>query len=100
MEHSKCYKCGRECPPDNDASIFDAILLDEPLAVLYSHACHLLPVYAENGVQLCIGSPSRAQYIEGQARDQRPEYAYKNEQEEPHRVAYTELLRQANTALK
>lgn len=46
-----------------------------------------MPVF-ENGIQICEGSPSRAQYIEGQPRDSRAPYAYRPEWEQRYRDAY------------
>lgn len=82
-----CYKCGRDVPPGNDASFFDAFLTRKPAIIMFSRPCHLLHI-KEGGVVVCPGSPSRAQYIEGQPRDPRPEYAYKEECEALYRKAY------------
>ncbi len=86
-----CCKCGGHVPPSNDVAYFDAILTRQPLLPLTYAFCHLLPVYDEKGNQLCVGSHSRAQYLEGQPRDPRPEYAYKPEREQQFREAYEKL---------
>lgn len=59
--------------------------------LVFAQSRHLLPVQ-EGGRVVCEGSPSRAQYLEGQPRDRRPQYAYDPKLEEPTRTAYTTLL--------
>ncbi len=84
-----CDKCGRTVAHENDANAFDAHL-GQGLALLSSIHRHLLPVI-EDGVAVCEGSPSRAQYLEGQMRDKRTSYHYQQEYEERFRAAYDEM---------
>ena len=54
---------------------------------------HLLPVI-QDGVVLCEGSPTRAQFLERQPRDTRagsPRLDYTEELEEPVRAAYQRM---------
>lgn len=78
---SKCDKCGKEVPMNNDATVVDSVLYGAPVIVFASRARHFLPT------EDCEGSPSRAQYIEGQPRDTRG-YAYLPEWEERVRAAF------------
>ena len=86
---SNCDKCGRDVHPTNDVICFE--LLKGNSRVLGATSRHLLP-HKEEGVVVCPGSPSRAQYLEGQPRDPRPEYPYVLEAEEEERAAYAQLL--------
>jgi len=79
-----CDKCGKEVCPTNDATIFEAILTLNNNVILVNQARHLLP---EGN---CPGSPSRAQYLEGQPRD--PRYPYLEKNEIPYREAFKKLL--------
>jgi len=92
VDMNMCDKCQRRVSPDNDCARFDW-LLGAALAFM-SQSRHLLPV-VENGVVVCGGSPSRAQYIDGQPRDPRPEWSYMPEREAPYRAAYDQLLADA-----
>jgi hypothetical protein len=83
-----CDRCGRPVANSNNVLLFD--WARNPILSLFAPFRHLLPVI-ENGEQVCAGSPSRAQYLEGQPRDTRPEYAYDPAQEIPHREAYIRL---------
>lgn len=87
-----CDRCGLEVPPENDSILFSEtrrLLMKYGLTVpevqvpradliavaevLRTHRTrHLLPVI-DGGTVVCGGSPSRAQYLEGQPRDTRPE---------------------------
>lgn len=80
-----CDKCGELVPPENNALSLDMILNAKSLGLVFMGARHLLPT--EN----CPGSPSRAQYLEGQPRDTRPEYPYIEGAEPIVRAAYREL---------
>jgi hypothetical protein len=64
-----CDKCGRPVGPRNDAVRLQFVLqtghLPHPIDQLVYGARHLLPIGG------CEGSPSRAQYLEGQPRDTR-----------------------------
>ncbi len=61
----KCDKCGQNVPCDNDATIVWAELKGQGAFAFFFKPRHFLP----SGK--CPGSPSRAQYIEGQPRDNR-----------------------------
>lgn len=84
-----CDKCGRNVPRNNDASVLASIVSGNPAMLLFAHARHLLPVH-EDGEEVCEGSPSRAQYLEGQPRDTRG-YTYHEEYEPLIRAAYEML---------
>mgnify|MGYP000906795837 CR=1 FL=1 len=71
MDAFSCDKCGGDVPASNDASMFDAYATENPLMIL-NGSRHLFPVEDPvTGEQLCEGSPSRVQYLEGQPRDER-----------------------------
>lgn len=89
-----CDKCRRPVPMNNDAVNLDSIVSGEPMIMLFAGSRHLLPII-EDGQVVCEGSPSRAQYIEGQARDKRPEYPYRPEYEGRIRVAYAQMQQEA-----
>jgi len=82
-----CDKCKTPVSPANDATLFEAIRSDDPFFA-FAISRHLLPVVIDD-VQVCPGSPSRAQYLEGQPRDSR--YPYRDELERPSRDAYAAL---------
>ncbi len=91
---SNCDKCGKKVLPENDMIHF-LIILGEKMGettfgLLGANPRHLLP---EGG---CQGSPSRAQYIEGQPRDTRG-YGYYKKLESMHREAYAELLKKKDS---
>ena len=67
-----CDKCGRMVIAGENAAIYDSLLHNKPTIATSGWARHLFPVF-ENGKQVCVGSPSRLQYIEGQPRDMRKE---------------------------
>ena len=91
-----CDKCGLHVPANNDVVQFDMALaymeghFDAILAMMCGLPRHLLPV-VENGVVLCEGSPSRAQYLEGQQPDSRLAYAYRPENEARYRQIYDKM---------
>ena len=87
-----CDKCGRAVPYENDATVFDFKMGN--VGAMFATPRHFLPV-VENGVVVCEGSPSRAQYIEGQPRDKRISYQYKPECEAPFRAVYAEMQHEA-----
>ncbi|MBI5153470.1 MAG: hypothetical protein HZA36_03370 [Parcubacteria group bacterium] len=72
----KCDKCGEEVHPSNDAVLvaMEAGTISMVGLLVYGSR-HFLPT--EN----CKGSPSRAQYIEGQPRDTRG-FVYNEEDEQ------------------
>jgi hypothetical protein len=55
---------------------------------------HLLPVVDGKGKIICEGSPSRAQYLEGQPRDKRKEFPYHEADGQWIRRAYHWMLEQ------
>jgi len=80
-----CDKCGQPVDPKNDAVRLEMIAFQENAAsLLFAQSRHFLP----DGN--CPGSPSRAQYIEGQPKDAR--YAYNKQYEKVWRDAYAKLL--------
>ncbi len=85
----KCDKCHTEVPANNDATIVEAYAFNSPLTVLFNYSRHFLPVYDDRGNMICEGSPSRAQYIDGQPKDTRG-YEYNPEYEEAWRRGYEE----------
>jgi hypothetical protein len=84
-----CDRCGESVPTRNDTCHFDIFLTGNP-ACIGGQPRHLLPV-VRDGVVICPGSPSRAQYIEGQPRDPRPRYAYDPKSEQRYRDAWRKL---------
>ena len=83
-----CDKCLQDVELGNDAVALHFLMeigrLPEGLDRFAYGARHLLPVEG------CEGSPSRAQYLEGQLRDTRG-YPYVPENEQPWREAYARL---------
>lgn len=59
--------------------------------MLNSKPRHLLPIEG------CVGSPSRAQYLENQPRD--PRYPYEYDQEAAWRDAYDKLCKLATRSV-
>ncbi len=96
MSDRLCDKCVRLVDPKNDVSALavEAFGLDGREANLnelaYLKHRHLLPVHNRYGKLVCSGSPSRAQYIEGQPRDTRG-YGYNLEREAKYREAYARI---------
>lgn len=82
---NKCNKCGEDVPENNDARYLDVLLGDWTAFVGQSR--HLLPT--DN----CEGSPSRAQYLEGQPKDSRGTYPYESYWEMRIREAYKSMQR-------
>jgi hypothetical protein len=89
-----CDKCGRSVSPENDAVLLQIFIKREWIGLLFGPRRHLLPV-VENGTVVCEGSPSRAQYLEGQPRDTRPGSLYDQSMEARVRTAYAHVLRNA-----
>lgn len=82
-----CDKCELPVTPDNDAGEVSRQYLfveygEIPLLAHFNAARHFLPIKG------CEGSPSRAQYIEGQPRDARDDWPYDLEDEAKYRRAY------------
>lgn len=86
-----CDKCGREVLPNNDVLFLMEELTGFPLLFLSAPSRHLLPLF-EGGKQVCEGSPSRAQYLEGQPKDRRG-YPYRLSTQILIRKAYARLCR-------
>lgn len=80
-----CDKCGRPVPADNDA-VRLAIILGAGPHLITARPRHLL------ATDNCPGSPSRAQYLEGQPRDERSDYPLVEKHIPIIRAAYAELL--------
>ncbi len=105
MAHEKCDKCGEEIPLENNVVLLVAELArcksDRHMswAYLVCTPRHLLPV-VKDGKVVCEGSPSSAQYLEGQPRDTRPEYPYQPEHEQRCRDAYARVQWIAREAAK
>ena len=84
-----CDKCGKVVNADNDAVDLEFIMRfgtrpDALEKFVNGGARHLLPTGT------CEGSPSRAQYLDGQPRDTRG-YPYIESMEAPWRKAYEKL---------
>lgn len=79
-----CDKCGRFVPSNNDAVELGLIMYPGSMFIIFAHSRHLLSTLH------CEGSPSRAQYIEGQPRDDRG-YGYNLELETKIREAYAQM---------
>ena len=90
-----CDKCGRLVSPENNMWLFEAYFESNAGPIIAGafvfRPRHLLPV-TEDGGTVCNGSPSRAQYLEGQPRDSRVEYTYQPEFEARSRAAYDRML--------
>ena len=83
-----CDKCGELVSTQNDAVALEVMRQHgkriDPLTQFVYGARHLLPT------STCEGSPSRAQYLEGQPRDTRG-YEYDEDVEAEYRAAYERL---------
>lgn len=73
----------------NNATLMEALMLGRVMTD-ETKPRHLLPVFLKN-IQACEGSPSRAQYIEGQPRDTREGSSYDEELEESWRSIHQML---------
>ncbi|MHA2384161.1 MAG: hypothetical protein ACXACT_16430 [Candidatus Thorarchaeota archaeon] len=90
LQEPCCDKCGHPVPWENDATIIESYFQNEPVFILVHHSRHFLPT------DECEGSPSRAQYIEGQPRDTRG-YPYDTKHESKWRSAYAQAqVRESN----
>jgi hypothetical protein len=100
-----CDKCRTNVPDNKDAVLLDVVIAavekaqdlerlrmagDLGLIRLEYGARHLFPVEVDGEI-ICPGSPSRAQYIEGQPRDDR--YEYSPDAEARYRAAF-KILRE------
>ncbi len=90
-----CWKCKGEVPVKNDGGHIGYLVWSDPTGLQCgSRTIHFLPVVIKdkNGVDVvvCLGSPYRAQYIEGQPRDTR-HYLYFKEYVAPVRAAFQKL---------
>jgi hypothetical protein len=88
-----CDKCGKPVPKNNDATVLDTIVQGvrvNDFVLMFATPRHLLPT------EDCPGSPSRAQYLYGQPRDERGSYGYKPEHEDRIRTAFA-LMQQGVT---
>lgn len=87
MAQGICDKCDGAVESKMDAAILDSMAFGSSHYKVTSR--HLFPV-KEGDVQICEGSPSRAQYIQGWPRDTRG-YPYLPEYEVKIREAYQRL---------
>ena len=87
-----CDKCGKEVDVCNNAVLIDSYAYDNPVAVFVFTARHFFPT------EDCEGSPSRAQYIEGQSPDTRPNAQYDPELEQVYRTALAQVKEEADKA--
>ena len=85
-----CNKCGHRVLPQDDAVLLDVALGGDPMLV-FALSRHTKPFINEDGEQVCEGSPSRAQYLEGMPRDSRGLYPYNLQREAEVRRAYASL---------
>lgn len=83
-----CDKCGFPVHKSNDATWVESFAFSNPFVILAGGARHFLPE------GLCPGSPSRAQYIEGQPRD--PRYPYDVQHEAAWRLGYARVQEECN----
>ncbi len=83
---NKCDKCGQEVEPSNDSFLLFGST-NSNTADNKGHR-HLLPQLTPVP---CVGSPSMAQYLEGQPRDERRAFAYNPANENKVREAYKYL---------
>ena len=90
--HRLCDKCNTPVPLTNDMTIVEAAtgLPGAEWAPTLWYCRHFLPVIDDDGNVLCEGSPSRAQYIEGQPRDARG-YPYFETMELVYRAAWARV---------
>lgn len=95
-ENRICDKCKKTVEPKNNTAniVYQiAIITEDNASACITALCagnrHFLPTSD------CEGSPSRAQYIAGQPRDNRG-YEYTFEDEKLYRQAYEQLLKECN----
>jgi hypothetical protein len=80
-----CDKCGGQVERSNNACVIHDLVFGTDFSEILPQHRHLIPI-----PEICEGSPSRAQYIEGQPRDARG-YPYLEEYEESYRAAYRSM---------
>ncbi len=86
----KCDKCGRLVRICDNAAHLDVYAgFASPAEILVTTPRHLIPI-VENGVFICEGSPSRAQYLDGQPRDV-GDFPYDPALEALYREAYANM---------
>jgi hypothetical protein len=89
---STCDKCGLPVASNNNSVTLDVLTGDmSEVTALLATPRHFLPIKNDDDEVLCVGSPSRAQYLEGQPRDTRG-YPYNEEREATIREAYAQML--------
>lgn len=86
-----CDKCGELVSEHNDIRALEAIRQHSEM-FWFMKARHCLPV-VRDGVTVCPGSPSRAQYLEGQPRDDRG-YPYITKDEQAYREAWAQMQKE------
>jgi hypothetical protein len=85
-----CEKCGELVFPGEDAVLIEAVKNNDMLGLLNPTSKHLFPT--EN----CPGSPSRAQYFDGQPKDSR--YPYNIREKAEWNRAYNKVKRACETS--
>lgn len=92
MKKQICYRCRRHLDIKDNAVVIHLLAVGSDPSIPKKPALmHLLPIKTWWGKVVCRGSPSRAQYIEGQKRDTRDGFRYNPTDEPRWRQAY-ELL--------
>lgn len=86
-----CDKCGQSVEYKDDAMTLDIVLRALLAPGSATPATFLVPPRHLFPTANCPGSPSRAQYLKGQPRDSRPEYAYDERIEPFVREAYSKM---------
>jgi hypothetical protein len=81
--YGECDKCGLPVDQNDNALVIDAALSND-LFLIFAQPRHLL------ASETCPGSPSRAQYLEGQPRDDRG-YGYDERLEAPIRAIHAKM---------
>lgn len=79
-----CDKCGYPVEPKNDATLIEAAAFGNTMLALFAGPRHFLPT------EHCEGSPSRAQYIQGQPLDTRG-YEYQPQDEAAWRDGFAKI---------
>ena len=100
-----CFMCKEEVPIENDAGQLGFLAFHEFSGLeCGSRTAHLFPVTRKDkdgsDVVLCKGEPYRAQYLEGQPRDPRPEWFYAKNVEAQIRAAYRKLQEMAEKKIE